>query len=92
MACFGRGELEWINIYNLNDKPLDQVLSYIREYKDEKVLIIQNLSDTEFSIKVPYQQMTTIDFDLLSQAILTNKEENSIKLPAHSYYWIDLSL
>ena len=79
--AFGRGEIIWKK--NVGS---DSILAYQRIYKNENLLIIQNLSEKEVSFKfsrdIPYQ-------DILGQRI--NHHQNHIILSPYSFYWINLN-
>ena len=42
--AFGRGSLEWVEICDPAGKPLKEILAYKRNYENDEILIIQNLS------------------------------------------------
>ncbi|HEY9714024.1 MAG TPA: maltose alpha-D-glucosyltransferase [Chroococcales cyanobacterium] len=81
---FGRGTLEFSHAENV------KVLSYVRAYKDEKVLIVANLSDSAVS--------TTIDLAKFKGAnpveLLGNEkfpaftEKYPITLAPYGFYWL----
>ena len=50
---FGRGSLTFIDINDSQNNNAPYILAYIREYEDEKVLVINNLSSKKASIKNP---------------------------------------
>ncbi len=79
-SAFGRGEIIWEK--NPENKA---ILAYRRKYKDENILVIQNLSNKEFNYKInnaiPHE-------DLLGQSIVSNKD--GILIPEYSYYWIKI--
>jgi maltose alpha-D-glucosyltransferase/alpha-amylase len=86
---FGRGSIEWIEVYNKNNKVEKSVLSYIREYEDEKILILNNLSVSDLWINSD----VFIDInskDILGQKLNQGKEKGHLLLKGHSYYWINL--
>lgn len=84
---FGRGDLVWINASDNNNVEIKSVLMFERNYKDEKLLIIHNLSDKEQSIKFDYK--TTSKTDLLGHEIKQNN--NAMQLKAYGTYWIKIN-
>lgn len=77
--AFGRGEIEWLENNELG------LLSFKREFENEEILVLINLSGTDISYDYdghfPFQ-------DILGQNIRTLK--NKVMIPAYSYYWIAL--
>ncbi len=88
--CFGRGDLRWIEVYNQDGNPVDEVIAYTRNYGSENVLIIQNVSGKEMDILKPDILLKVPGTDMLEQELDYDPEENSIILPPFSYYWIKL--
>lgn len=86
--CFGRGSIEWITVEDDRGNIVDEVLSYIRNYKNEKVLVLNNLSEKEISLNVNIMKKITSK-DILGHAIIFDKENQMIIKP-YAYYWISL--
>ena len=77
--AFGRGDIIW-------SKDADEaILSYQRNYKDEHLLIIQNLSKKEIN----YPFSTNKQQDLLGQNIIKLNEQ-TIKIAPYSFYWLSI--
>ncbi|MBD0353846.1 MAG: maltose alpha-D-glucosyltransferase, partial [Rubrobacteraceae bacterium] len=87
--AFGRGTLEFLHPGNR------KVLAYLREYEDESILCVANLSRsaqpveldlTRFQGRVPVELLGGTSFPPLSNVpyLLT--------LPGHSFYWFRLAL
>ena len=85
--CFGRGSREWVAVNDQDGKINDKILAYIRNYKEEKVLVINNLSDKEQIIKVPFNNKD-IKKDILGSKI--NIENGNMILKGYGYYWIEI--
>jgi maltose alpha-D-glucosyltransferase / alpha-amylase len=86
--AFSRGTLTFVDSTPLNP----HVLSYIREYDDKKILILENLSTSDqyfsnslFSSLLPSREPNTLD--LLNQLLII--ENTTITLKPLSFYWID---
>ena len=89
--CFGKGEIEWIDVKNADDEPSGEILAYRRYYKNENVLIVQNLSEKEFWVKSP--EFKGLGFnDLLGKDIIQGKEPGYLMLKPLGYHWIDLNV
>ncbi|MEZ5082500.1 MAG: alpha-glucosidase C-terminal domain-containing protein [Bacteroidales bacterium] len=70
-----------------NDEELDSVLAYVREYGDDKVLVVQNLSDREYWIKSPIFNGLGFN-DLLGKSLIQGKEAGYLLLKPFQYSWI----
>jgi maltose alpha-D-glucosyltransferase/alpha-amylase len=75
--AFGRGEIIW----EKNDN--QAILAYRRKYKNENILIIQNLSDKESIYQIDGSIPKT---DLLGQKI--NRTNDKLSIAPYGYYWI----
>jgi len=53
--AFGRGSLKFIDIKDNTGKTTASVLAYIRKYKDETILVINNLSSNRIEIRNPME-------------------------------------
>ncbi len=51
--CFGRGDLKWLQADFKPDIATGSVLTFSRSYKEEKVIIVHNLSDTALRVSIP---------------------------------------
>lgn len=88
-AAFGRGQRQWVG-----DGPASNphLLSYIRSYPGDRVLVIQNLSaepqdqrlDSELSLVV--EQET----DLLGQCLEWPEPGRILRLSPYGYLWLAL--
>lgn len=88
--AFGRGEMQWIDLDDANGDLAKQALSYIRTYSDEKILMINNLSDKPVSLKIPPDIDITPGSDLLEQSLVFDANSNLLNLPAYCYTWIKI--
>ncbi|MCD6111909.1 MAG: alpha-glucosidase C-terminal domain-containing protein [Bacteroidales bacterium] len=87
---FGRGDIQHIDILSSDKKELSEILSYYRIYNDEKILVINNLSDKEFNIIIPDEALLNKTKDILNRELQINKKSRTINLNPYSYYWIQL--
>ncbi|MCB2220077.1 MAG: alpha-glucosidase C-terminal domain-containing protein [Bacteroidetes bacterium] len=88
--CFGRGDITWIEVADANDQPATAIMAYVRSYQNEKVLVVQNLSEQEFWVKSPIFKNMSFN-DLLGKAIVRGKEPGYLMLKPLEYLWIRLS-
>jgi len=54
-SAFGRGSLTFIDIKDNTGKITSGALAYVREYENEKILVINNLSSEKIEIKNPME-------------------------------------
>ena len=77
--AFGRGSLEWIETGN------PAIAAYVRKYADEKLLIFQNLSDSQQTITL------SKEYHLDTVNLLTGEEvqlNSLLTLEPYSYLWL----
>ena len=83
--AFGRGSLEFVDMKDVDGNAVNSVLSYIREYEDEKMLIVNNLSDKRIEFEHPCD-----DYDLAVlhfNGFFMNDAENTMALEPHGVAW-----
>lgn len=85
---FGKGSINWLEAIDGEGNPLDEVLIFEREYKDEKLLIINNLSGKPITMKWPCGPDIP-GADLLGQPI--REAGGNVSLEGRGFRWIDLS-
>jgi len=83
---FGRGSIEWINVFNIKGEIENYVLAYIREYQDEKILILNNLSGKSIAV-VGNLMITKFNKDLIGNMIKIENE--MLVLLPFQYLWIN---
>ncbi|MFZ4412551.1 MAG: alpha-amylase family glycosyl hydrolase [Bacteroidales bacterium] len=86
---FGRGDLKWITAFDENRIEIDTVLQYERNYKNEKLLIIHNLSDKKKQIQFDVSKLK-VTYDLLNQFIEKGPSDQSIFIDAFASYWLKI--
>lgn len=87
-SCFGKGNIHWLETKNTDESVNPSVLMYIREYDDEKLLVINNLSSLSHTIKLPFP-LDDHHEDLLKSQLWNRTEIANIS--PYSYFWIDLT-
>ncbi len=83
--AFGRGSLEWYNAKNTENKTLDTILAYWRIYENDKIFVIQNLSDK--MVEVNLNDVFAIEnyIEIIGNEPVINN--NIIELSPFAYYW-----
>jgi len=77
--AFGRGTIDW----KTNDNK--SLLMYSRIYNDDRILVIQNLSDNN----IEFELEQSVISDLLSNNCVWDNESNKITLKSHGYIWLN---
>ena len=82
---FGRGKLQILSTNN------ESVLAYLRQYEDQTLLIINNLSSEAEQIHLNLKQFNKV-FDLFldDPPPIIASQENSFELPGYGYRWFTL--
>lgn len=82
---FGRGSLNFINILDNTGEPTSKVLAYLREYEDEKILMINNLSSIKLEIRQP---MDDKDIAVLFlNGFSMNDDNGTMIFEPHGFGW-----
>ncbi|MEI6694570.1 MAG: alpha-amylase family glycosyl hydrolase [Bacteroidota bacterium] len=86
---FGRGDLHWIKAFDEKNIEIDSMLQFERNYKDEKLLIIHNLSDEKKQFLFDTSKLKNKK-DLLGQLIEIGPGNNSLFIDAFASYWLKI--
>ena len=86
--CFGRGGIEWVDIFDKDGNKIPEVIAYVRVHQNEKVLVLNNLSEKEISTDVDILTKNTRK-DMLGRNI-TFDTKNQMVIKPCAYYWISL--
>lgn len=86
---FGRGEINWTNVYNQEGNTENRVLAYIRSFENKKVLVLNNLSNEGLWINSDLIK-PEIKVDSLGHAIRYGKEEGHLEMKPFEYLWIEV--
>lgn len=76
--AFGRGDLEFIDVFDEPGSRTDQLLAYVRTYKNEKILVINNLGAEEIVFKNPLENE---NLALLNMNGFSMRDDNMVILP-----------
>ena len=85
---FGRGTLTFLTPANR------KVIAYVREYEEEKVLCVANLSRTAQQVVLdlsPYQGRVPVEMSGWSPFHAIAQDRYAVSLPGHGFYWFLLS-
>jgi maltose alpha-D-glucosyltransferase/alpha-amylase len=86
-GCFGRGSIEWIEIFSKDNKPIDEALCYTRSHDGETVLVVHNLSDKHLRLNFPNHLAKQEWSNMLDDAEDTKPLENLV-LDPFAYLWL----
>jgi maltose alpha-D-glucosyltransferase / alpha-amylase len=80
--AFGRGSIAWLDLRTEGGTVADNVMAYFREFNDSKILVVQNLSGDECTVRweIPF-----------SQSLLGNVPQiggNILTLRGCEYFWL----
>ena len=86
-TSFGRDKIQWVDIEDENGNILTEIFAYYRtDSENKKILILNNLSDKEFAVKLPIVKMPVRD--ILGQSFNYDRREKTLFLSGYDYYWI----
>jgi maltose alpha-D-glucosyltransferase/alpha-amylase len=78
--AFGRGEIQWVEQNN-------NLLMFERSYRDERLLIIQNLSHKNMNLVLESYQPKA---ELLNHHVSFDSSTKTLQLEKHAYIWFKL--
>ncbi|HMM11782.1 MAG TPA: alpha-amylase family glycosyl hydrolase [Bacteroidales bacterium] len=79
--AFGSGSIAFADVTNHNGEKMDEVLAYFRQLDNEKLLIVQNLSDKAITVLLPFADKCS---DLLSHREATGAP---FVMEPYGYHW-----
>ncbi len=85
MKAFGRGELNFVEAYNIDNQINMHILAYKRSYKNEKILVVQNLSDAKQKVRIGAYNANAVD--LLSGDKFGLEK---LLLEPYQYFWFQI--
>lgn len=80
--AFGRGEIQFLKMNHPCGKPNTHILAYNRIFENDKLLVVQNLSDKPETVVVDDKSVKLID--LLSGKVFN---ETNLEMEPYGYYW-----
>lgn len=88
--AFGRGSISWVKAVSKLNVEENSVLMYERQYLNEKLLVINNLSDSSTRISIPDKEIINNKTDLLGNKFLFDNNTNEMILEPYSYFWLQI--
>jgi maltose alpha-D-glucosyltransferase / alpha-amylase len=85
--CFGRGIIEWVDVKDDSGNKKNEILAFVRQYKEERVLVLNNLSNKDQWIHIPDLPPLLLH-DILGQEIVTGKVVGLFRLKGFGYLWL----
>ncbi len=87
--AFGRGSIFWIDAFNPDKSKNEHILSYIRKWETQRILIIQNLSPVKQTFKM--SMLPEISWtDMFGNSVNYDEKDQLITLEGHGYLWMKL--
>lgn len=85
---FSRGELTFLDMKDKAGMTNTKVLSYVRQSGNDKILVLQNLSDEELTVFNP--MMEEVMVNVLEENCTIILEENALVMEAYDVLWLKL--
>lgn len=82
---FGRGSLRFVEALNHDNTINAHILAYERQYGEEKILVLHNLSDLKQEFKLPSYSGEFVDVESNGRLRLP-----VVKLAPYAYHWLNL--
>ncbi len=87
--AFGRGDILWVDAYDEDGKPDEHILAYIRKWRTQSILVVQNLLGEERKFKL--RILAEISWiDLFGKHAVYDDQQQMLTMQAHEYLWIKL--
>ncbi|MBN3034871.1 MAG: alpha-glucosidase C-terminal domain-containing protein, partial [Bacteroidales bacterium] len=87
---FGLGSIQWLKVWVLSRGCKDSVMAFTRKYRNEKLLLIHNFSDSEQPVYFESIENLPSE-DLFGQKISRCTNWEFLRLPPYSYFWIKMN-
>ena len=87
--AFGRGDILWVDAYDEDGRPDEHILAYIRKWRTQSILVVQNLLGEERKFKL--RILAEISWiDLFGKHAIYDDQQQMLTMQAHEYLWIKL--
>ena len=89
--CFGRGSLEFVDLEPIKDhsRILTEILAYQRIYKEERILVVHNLSPTPYDIEVALFGSGSVVY---AHDAHFQSDDHTLRMKGHGIlWWSDMS-
>ncbi|MBN1340489.1 MAG: hypothetical protein JXA03_14260 [Bacteroidales bacterium] len=86
---FGKGNIRWLTVRNLRGGTKNSVMAFIRSYRQEKILVLNNLSEEQQSIYFPGSEDLPA-MDLFGHTTDRCETWEYLRIPGLSWFWYTL--
>jgi len=86
---FGRGTIDWLEITDQEENPVPALLAFLREYEDEQIMVVHNLSGESVNSNLRVNFVTENSHDMLGQEI-SQTEEGYLSFEPYAYHWFKI--
>jgi maltose alpha-D-glucosyltransferase/alpha-amylase len=87
--AFGRGSIFWVDALNPDKSKNEHILSYIRKWDTQRILIIQNLSPEKQTFRM--SMLPEISWtDMFGNKAQHDEKDQLLSLEGYAYLWIKL--
>ncbi|MFW5974591.1 MAG: alpha-glucosidase C-terminal domain-containing protein, partial [Bacteroidota bacterium] len=86
---FGHGTIDWLEITDREDNPVPALLAFLREYEDEQIMVVHNLSGEPVNSNLRVNFVTENSHDMLGQEI-SQTEEGYLLFEPYAYHWFKI--
>lgn len=88
-STFGRGSIFWLEAHQTNGKINDHILTFIRKWQDERLLILHNLSVQPQTFRLSIQP-EIVWTDMFGNEVDYHEQEQTITMQPLSYFWLKM--
>ncbi|MGM0565947.1 MAG: alpha-amylase family glycosyl hydrolase [Bacteroidota bacterium] len=88
-SVFGRGSIDWLEITDQEDNPVPSLLAFLREYEDEQIMVVHNLSGNPVNSNLRVNFVTENSHDMLGQEI-SQTGEGYLSFEPYAYHWFKI--
>lgn len=88
--AFGRGNIEWFDLQNEDGTSAKQILAFTRSLLDDKIMVINNISDLPVTLHIPSNIVLSPGTDILGNYMDYMEGSGTLRLPAWGYTWIKI--
>jgi maltose alpha-D-glucosyltransferase/alpha-amylase len=85
-TAFGRGDTKFLDVQDVDGKPMEQVLAYLRSATEENILVLNNLSGEQVVVKhpLPDNHVFMLNFNGFSY----DEENQTFQLEPYGFVWL----
>jgi len=86
---FGRGGIDWLEVLDNHEASLPSVLAFIRQYDEEQVMVLHNLSGDKQNTNLRVNFVSESNSDMLGRPV-PEDEAGHLVLEPYAYHWFRL--